>query len=184
MSSRAPLSKYLIRMAGIVPESYVDGPGVRYTLFVQGCPHHCPGCHNSDTWDFFGGTVLTADELLEKIGLAKEDNPYLQGVTISGGEPFCQASSLTFVASKLAQLNLDLVVYTGYTIEELPKVPNALELLPYVDILIDGRFQRENKSLTLPFRGSSNQRLLSKIQINEFLKNNGVEVKATAGSNS
>jgi anaerobic ribonucleoside-triphosphate reductase activating protein len=170
MSAVAPLSKHIIRMAGIVPESYVDGPGVRFTIFVQGCPHQCSGCHNSDTWDFFGGTSFTANELLEKIILANRENPYLQGVTISGGEPFIQAYPLAHLAKGIKELGMDLAVYTGYTLERLPKVPSALEFLEHIDILIDGPFVLEKKALTLPFRGSANQRILKRKDIENFLR--------------
>ncbi|MDD2430973.1 MAG: anaerobic ribonucleoside-triphosphate reductase activating protein [Firmicutes bacterium] len=180
MSARAPLSKYVIRMAGIVPESYVDGPGVRYTIFVQGCPHQCSGCHNSDTWDFFGGTSFTADELLEKIAFAKKENPYLQGVTITGGEPFCQAYPLAHLAKGIKELDCDLVVYTGYILENLAEVPSAIEFLEHIDVLIDGPFVQEKKVLTLPYRGSTNQRILDKKAIEKFLRDYKLKALSSA----
>ncbi len=164
-----PLSKYIVRMAGIVPESFVDGPGVCYTLFVQGCPHHCNGCHNPDTWDFFGGTLFTVEEIWEKIVLARKENPFLEGVTFSGGEPFGQAKSLAVLATQIKKLGLNITAYTGYTLEQLPEIPNAIELLQFVDILIDGPFIQEQKSLALPFRGSSNQNLYNRDQIETYL---------------
>lgn len=169
-NARAPLAKYLIKMAGIVPESYVDGPGIRYTIFVQGCPHQCNGCHNPSTWDFFGGTVFTVDELLENIALAKKDNPYLDGITFSGGEPFSQAVPLTALAREIKKQGLHLVVYTGFTLEQLVLIPNARDLLVFVDTLIDGPFIIEKKSLSLPFRGSSNQRIIHKPEIEQILQ--------------
>ncbi len=170
MNSRAPLSNYEVRVAGIVPESYVDGPGVRFTIFVQGCPHHCSGCHNMDTWDFFGGTSFAVDELLEQIAFAKKENPFLQGVTLSGGEPFSQANVLVHLAKGIKELGIDLIAYTGYTIEDLPSVPCALEFLEYVDVLIDGPFVQELRSLTHPFVGSTNQRIIERKDIIDFLK--------------
>ncbi len=163
------LSKYLLRLAGIVPESYVDGPGVRYTVFFQGCPHHCKGCRNSQTWDFFGGTLCSVAELLDNIASAKKDNPCLEGVTFSGGEPFCQTHSLVFLAREIKKLHLNLVVFTGYYLEQLVKLPYALEMLNYVDLLIDGPFLQDKKSLALAFRGSSNQHLYPQKDIQDFL---------------
>lgn len=163
------LSKYLLRLAGIVPESYADGPGVRYTIFLQGCPHHCTGCNNPQTWNFFEGTLCTVAELLDNITLAKRDTPYLEGVTFSGGEPFCQTQSLVFLAREIKKLNLNLVVFTGYYLKHLIHIPYAQELLPYIDLLIDGPFLLEKKSLSLAFRGSSNQRLYYHKDIKDFL---------------
>ena len=104
-----------LRIAGLVNDSIVDGPGIRYTIFVQGCPHHCPGCHNPDTHSFSGGSITDTGELLEKI----KQNPLLDGVTFSGGEPFCQAAVLAELGKQIKQLGLNIVTYTGYTFEEL-----------------------------------------------------------------
>ncbi|MBP0959352.1 MAG: radical SAM protein, partial [Oscillospiraceae bacterium] len=100
-----------IRIAGTSNDSIVDGPGIRFTIFVQGCPHHCKGCHNPQTHSYDGGKVIDTDELLEKI-LA---NPLLDGVTFSGGEPFVYAKQLADLARKIKQNNLNIVTYSGYT---------------------------------------------------------------------
>lgn len=149
-----------LRISGIVPESIVDGPGIRYTVFVQGCPHHCEGCHNPQTHDFEGGRVVSLDGILAEI----KKNPLLSGVTFSGGEPFCQPDALAELGKEIKALNLNLVCYSGFTFEELwelgKKNPAILELLTLTDILIDGKFVLAEKSLMLKFRGSRNQRIL------------------------
>lgn len=147
-----------LRIAGTVNDSIVDGDGIRFTIFTQGCPHHCEGCHNPQTHDFNGGTVVNTDELLEKI----KQNPLLDGVTFSGGEPFCQAHELAVLGEKIKSLGLNITTYTGYTFEELYTGNNVdwNELLAVTDILIDGRFIPELKDWTIKFRGSSNQRYI------------------------
>lgn len=149
-----------IRMAGVVSESIVDGPGIRYTLFVQGCPHKCEGCHNPQTHDFCGGKDDDTDAILEKI----LENPLLDGVTFSGGEPFCQAQPLADLAKKIKQAGLNVISYSGYTIEYLIKNANDengyMELLREIDYLIDGPFVLSLKSYEAKFRGSTNQRII------------------------
>lgn len=147
-----------LRLAGIAGESIVDGPGIRFTIFVQGCPHHCPGCHNPQTHDFAGGTETPLADLLQKI----DANPFLKGVTFSGGEPFCQAAGLLELAKQLKARGKHLMSYTGYTFEELMQSddPAVRPLLEHLDLLVDGRFVLEQRSLELRFCGSSNQRIL------------------------
>lgn len=151
-----------IRLAGICEDSIVDGPGFRCTIFVQGCPHNCEGCHNPQTHDFFGGYVTSTDEILKAI----EENPLLDGVTFSGGEPFCQAKQLAYLGNQIKSLNLnlDIIVYTGFTFEYLLKNANQdngyLELLKVADMLVDGKFEIDKQSYDLVFRGSSNQRFI------------------------
>lgn len=148
----------LIRVAGIVPESIVDGPGIRYTLFVQGCPHGCPGCHNPQTHPFEGGKLYSPQELLDQV----REDPLIAGVTLSGGEPLCQAQALLPFAAGLRQLGKNILCYSGYTFEQLWQEadPQRLALLGLCDLLIDGPFLQEEKSLELLFRGSRNQRIL------------------------
>lgn len=147
-----------LRLAGIVGDSITDGPGIRLTVFVQGCPHHCPGCHNPQTWPFAGGYISTPEEVLAQI----EANPLLGGVTFSGGEPFCQAAALLPLAEAIKNRGLELAVYTGYTFEELLTLPDPAvkQLLALTDTLIDGPYMEAERNLELNFRGSANQRIL------------------------
>lgn len=146
-----------IQLAGIARESIVDGPGLRYAVFVQGCPHRCPGCHNPDTHDFAGGTSYEAEQLIEDINKQK----LISGVTFSGGEPFCQPEALCAVWEGVSE-NRDLIIYTGYTFEELLQEndPKRMKLLGYAKYLIDGLFVLAQRDLTLNFRGSKNQRVI------------------------
>ncbi len=149
-----------LRLAGVVPESTVDGPGVRLSVYVQGCPHRCPGCHNPETHDPFGGTEVEAEGLLAQIKCARG----IDGVTFSGGEPFEQAAALAPLAKQIRDLGLNLVLYSGFTFEELLQRgkgdPSTIQLLEAALLLVDGPYVREARDLTLPFRGSRNQRLI------------------------
>ena len=156
-----------IRISGIENDSIVDGPGLRFTIFVQGCPHHCEGCHNPQTHDFFSGQITDTDILFEHI----KNNPLLDGVTFSGGEPFCQAKELAILGAKIKKLGLNIITYTGYTIEYLANhstdengYKNLLEVCDYI---VDGKFEINKKSYLLNFKGSSNQRI---IDVNHYLK--------------
>ncbi|MEG2668978.1 MAG: anaerobic ribonucleoside-triphosphate reductase activating protein [Oscillospiraceae bacterium] len=150
----------ILRMAGTIDESIVDGKGIRYVVFVQGCPHKCDGCHNPQTHDFSAGFDLDTDEILNRI---KKDK-LLSGVTFSGGEPFCQATELAELGEKIKEIGLNITTYSGYTFEQLlemsTKNPGIKRLLNVCDILIDGKFIIEEKNLMLKFRGSNNQRIL------------------------
>ena len=145
-----------LRIAGIENDSITDGPGLRLTIFVQGCPRACPGCHNPQTQTLEGGTLVSSGEIIEKI----RSNPLLDGVTFSGGEPFLWASELLEVAQKVKKMNLNLAVYTGFLFEELEKVKGAKELLKLIDVLVDGPFVQEKKDYRLKFKGSTNQRII------------------------
>lgn len=152
------MASRVLRVAGIVDDSIVDGPGLRLTVFLQGCTKNCAGCHNPQAMDINGGTEYTAAQIFEKI----QKNRLLDGVTFSGGEPFLQACALIPLAQKIKGTGLALAIYTGYTFEELlqNKEEDAQRLLKYADALIDGPFMLEKRSLALPFRGSANQRIL------------------------
>ena len=147
-----------LKIAGTVDDSVVDGEGYRFTIFTQGCPHHCAGCHNPQTQPLTGGKLADTTELLQQI----LENPLLDGVTFSGGEPFLQAKALALLGRELKDRGLNITVYTGYTLEELQAMADAAveALLAVTDVLIDGRFILAERDLTLQFRGSRNQRLI------------------------
>lgn len=149
-----------LKISGIEPESIVDGPGLRYVIFTQGCPHRCPGCHNPQTHDFDGGETADIPAILAEIAA----DPLLQGVTFSGGEPFCQPEPLCGIAKAVKEMGKDVVAYSGYTLEQLLELgktePAVLDLLELCDTLIDGPYLEEQRDLTLRFRGSANQRVI------------------------
>lgn len=155
-NNKAPL----LRLSGVISESIVDGPGFRYVVFTQGCPHGCPGCHNPQTHDFNGGTLIDPLTLLPEI----DENPLLAGVTFSGGEPFCQPEALLPLAREIKARGLHLLIFSGYTYEQLQAISASSEataqLLRLCDTLIDGPYIEEQRDLTLQFRGSANQRVL------------------------
>ena len=148
----------ILNISGLVAESITDGPGMRFTVFCQGCVHHCEGCHNPETWEFSTGKDYTVASILEKI----QKNPLLEGVTLSGGEPFCQAQAFAQLAQGARELNLEVAAYTGFTFEYLLAQGSAeqKQLLAQLDVLVDGRFDLATKSLSLKFKGSVNQRIL------------------------
>lgn len=149
-----------LRLAGVIRESIVDGPGIRMVVFAQGCPHHCKGCHNPETHDPTGGYDSTVGNLLRE---AKK-NPLLKGLTLSGGDPFFQANGFARLARAAHEAGYNIITYTGYTFEELLDGFEAHEgweaLLRETDILVDGKFVLEERSLSLQFRGSKNQRVI------------------------
>ena len=149
-----------LRTAGIINESIVDGPGIRMVIFTQGCLHNCPGCHNQHTHSFDAGELIDTDKIITGI----KNNPLLDGITFSGGDPFEQAAACAVLAGEVKKLGLNVVTYTGYTYEELighiPQNPGIAELLENTDILIDGPFILKEKDLLLKFRGSANQRII------------------------
>ena len=147
----------MLDLSGIVEDSIVDGPGIRMTVFAQGCPHRCQGCHNPETWEFGCGTQM--DEA--RIAAIVRTNPLCRGVTFSGGEPFAQAEGFARLAKLLKAAGYEVASYTGYTFEALLRGTDAQrELLENIDVLIDGPFLMAEKSLEVPFRGSRNQRII------------------------
>lgn len=149
-----------LRIAGVVNDSIVDGEGLRFTIFTQGCMHDCKGCHNPKTHPLNGGHEADTDELFERI----KKNGLLSGVTFSGGEPMLQVKPLLDLARRIkAETDLNIIIYSGYTHEELLEFKNddINELLSHCYQLIDGRFVEEEKDLTLDFRGSKNQRIIA-----------------------
>lgn len=147
-----------MRIANTVEDSIVDGPGLRMTVFTQGCPHHCPGCHNPETHDVTGGKEVDLAELIEKLG----ENPLTRGLTLSGGEPFLQGEDCARLAAAAHEKGLDVWTYTGYRYEALAAgdAPGWQALLAETDVLVDGPFLEGEKSYSLHFRGSRNQRLI------------------------
>lgn len=150
---------FSIRVAGIVENSIVDGPGLRYTVFTQGCTHNCKGCHNPHTHDMQQGKWMDAQEIVEAV----QADSLIKGITFSGGEPFLQADKCAALAEKLKYMGKDVITYTGFVFEELllAKQTAYIRLLEQTDILIDGPFVWEQRNLNLLFRGSSNQRILN-----------------------
>ena len=147
----------MLDLSGIVSDSIVDGPGIRTCIFSQGCPHHCKGCHNPETWTFGCGTKIPVEAVVEIV----RSNPLCRGVTFSGGEPFAQAEAFARLAGLLKEKGYEVASYSGYTFEALLNGTEAQKkLLQSIDILIDGPFLQEEKSLELAFRGSRNQRIL------------------------
>ncbi len=145
------------RLAGVVNDSIVDGPGLRLAVFAQGCPHHCPECHNPQSHDFEGGEWGDTAEILR----IAEDNCLLDGITLTGGEPFCQPEACAELARGAHELGLNVWVYTGYLFENLLNGTDAQrELLKNADVLVDGPFLIAQKSMDVRFRGSKNQRLI------------------------
>ena len=149
-----------MRIAGLVQDSIVDGPGLRFTVFTQGCPHRCEGCHNPETHAPDGGTEMPVSEVIKKM----TSNPLTDGVTLSGGDPFFQARDCAVLAKAAHEKGLNVWTYTGYTFEALLEMAKADEdvsaLLQESDVLIDGPFLLAERSLNLKWRGSKNQRIL------------------------
>lgn len=150
-----------MRIAGTVQDSIVDGPGFRFTLFTQGCPHGCEGCHNPQTHDFSGGKEMTVEEIIDEL----LSNPLTDGITLSGGEPFCQASDCAIIAKAARDNKLNVWAYSGYTFEELYEMSRdddgIAQLLSLTDVLVDGPFVLAEKTYNAAWRGSRNQRLIN-----------------------
>lgn len=137
-------------------DSIVDGPGIRMVVWTQGCPHHCPNCHNPQTWDETGGEWIETSSLIAQIQTA----PLQSGLTLSGGEPFQQAEALLEVAKAAKAAHLNLWAYSGYTFEQLRQDPIKKALLEQLDVLVDGPFIEAEKDYRLKFKGSKNQRII------------------------
>ncbi len=145
-----------IRILDILEETMADGPGLRTSIYCAGCAHHCPGCHNPQSWDFKGGYEVTVDELLEVI---KADE--FANVTFSGGDPFYQVEAFTELARRIKEeTGKTIWCYTGFTYEEIQEDPRLSQLLPYLDVLVDGPYVEALRDTDLRFRGSSNQRII------------------------
>ena len=145
-----------IVIAGAKKHSLVDGPGVRYTLFMQGCPHNCKGCHNPDTHDINKGKILDVKDVYNDIITTR----YIDGVTISGGDPFFQPEALCELLKMLKEQGLSIWCYSGWLFEDLLLNKKQAKALKYVDVLVDGKFEEDKKSKECMFRGSTNQRII------------------------
>ena len=147
----------IFRTFGVVENSFVDGPGIRMAIFFQGCIRHCEGCHNPGSWPMYGGERMDTNELGKKIF----NDPLLTGITLTGGEPFLQPMQALSLARIAHQRGLTVWCYTGYTFEEINEwEDNRKTLLKNIDVLVDGPFEIDKMSLDIPWRGSTNQRLV------------------------
>ena len=148
-----------VRISGLKKHSSVNGPGVRYVLFFQGCPHHCPGCQNPETHDPVGGTECEISEVVQEILQTK----YLDGLTFSGGDPLLQPEAVIEIAAAAKNAGLNLWLYTGWTFEQIQNGAageKAKEALTQLDVLVDGPFVEKLKTGRAIWRGSDNQRLI------------------------
>lgn len=168
----------MVRIASIEKESIVDGEGIRYTIFTQGCNHNCLGCHNPKTHDFKGGYEVDDIEIFNDI----LENPLLDGITLSGGDPFFQAKQLIRLVKSVKENGYTVWAYTGFTFEEFLKYINKepcdkrindsmIDILKYIDVVVDGPFILDKRTVEALYRGSTNQRL---IDVNKSLDNNKV----------
>lgn len=164
-----------MKIAGFYDESISNGLGWRAVLFVSGCPHHCPGCHNKEAQDFNYGKEFNEEEILKRI----KENSILNGITISGGEPLCKENIpgvLKFIKDvKEIRPEFNVWCYSGYTLDQLidRNDEETNKCLNEIDVLVDGRFVEEKKDPTLKFRGSSNQRILDlkpSLQTHKFIE--------------
>lgn len=168
-SSTSILKQPILRVLDIVSGTSVDGPGLRTSIYLAGCAHACPGCHNPSSWDFNGGRAMTVAEVMDVI----IENDF--NVTLTGGDPLYQAPAVTQLARAIKEAGYTLWLYTGFTLEELlaidtptsdagascnQLIPDCSELLRLVDVLVDSPFVVSLRDTSLRFRGSSNQRLI------------------------
>ena len=155
-----------IRLAAYLqPDSIVDGEGVRTVVWTQGCPHHCPGCHNASTWDFNDGALIDVEDVITELKKIKNQD----GITLSGGDPVCQAEACYEISKAAHSMGLNVWCYTGFTYEQMLLNPKARKLLEQIDVLVDGKFLIDERSLDLYYKGSANQRI---IDVKESLKQN------------
>ena len=145
-----------LRILNILEQTMADGPGFRTAIYCAGCAHRCPGCHNPQSWDFGAGYDVTVDELMEII---RADE--MSDVSFSGGDPFYQAVAFTELARRIkTETGKNIWCWTGFTLEEIQADPTMAQMLPWIDVLVDGPFLLEQRDTSLLFRGSPNQRII------------------------
>ena len=145
-----------INVANILYETTTDGVGFRTSIYCQGCAHHCEGCHNPQTWSFNSGRIYTVEDLFSIV-----DSEEFSDVTFSGGDPMFQVEAFTELAKMIKnKTNKTIWCYTGYIYKEIKKDSKMNAILPYIDVLVDGRYIKEKRNTNLRFRGSENQRIL------------------------
>ena len=149
-----------MNLLGTYSETIVDGEGIRFSIYLAGCSHHCPGCHNPESWNPGAGEELT-EEKIQSIIREIKANPLLDGVTFSGGDPFFHPEAFLLLLKRVKEeTGMNVWCYTGYTYEEIKAQPRLSAALDYIDVLVDGPFKQEQKNISLAFRGSENQRVI------------------------
>ncbi|MDE7419687.1 MAG: anaerobic ribonucleoside-triphosphate reductase activating protein [Muribaculaceae bacterium] len=144
----------MYRVLDIIKGTTVDGPGFRTAIYFAGCSHQCPGCHNPQSWDFNGGKEMSLEDLMEII----EEEDF--DVTLTGGDPLYKPGSIAILAKAIKESGHTVWLYTGFTIEEILASPSLSIPLPYIDTIVEGPFIQSLRDPDLPFRGSSNQRII------------------------
>ena len=153
----------MMRVLDIIEGTVVDGVGLRTSIYFAGCTHHCPECHNPQSWDLSGGTEMSVDDIMERIA------QYGLDVTFSGGDPLMQIDNgLLDLAARIHTLVLNIWCYTGYTLEEIKSDSKLRPILDAVDVLVEGRYIAALRDIHLPFRGSSNQRIIDTATLREI----------------
>lgn len=152
-----------MRVLDIIEGTVVDGVGLRTSIYFAGCTHHCPECHNPQSWDISGGTEMSIDDIMERIA------EYGLNVTFSGGDPLIQIDNgLLDLAGRIHSLGLNIWCYTGYTLEEIRSDIKLRPILDAVDVIVEGRYIAALRDIHLPFRGSSNQRIIDTATLREI----------------
>lgn len=152
-----------MRVLDIIEGTVVDGVGLRTSIYFAGCTHHCPECHNPQSWDISGGTEMSIDDIMERIA------EYGLNVTFSGGDPLMQIDNgLLDLAGRIHSLGLNIWCYTGYTLEEIRSDSKLRPILDAVDVIVEGRYIAALRDIHLPFRGSSNQRIIDTATLREI----------------
>lgn len=153
-----------LSILNVIHDTTVDGPGFRTAIYAAGCTHRCPGCHNPQSWNIENGTPHTIEQLLEII---KEDE--FANVTFTGGDPLFQVEGFTELAQRIkAETNKNIWCYTGFLYEDILKSNRLSQILPFIDVLVDGKYIEALRSEELRFRGSSNQRIINVQTLDEY----------------